>query len=128
MATLLEAASGFKLDPSSTKAPCCAKKRNTLMRVQAVRDHGPVHLRSGAYRSSAPARLPLQSKPTWLPFADPSVAVLIIDTNVRHKLSDSAYAARRRSCETAAQALGVASLYGRQRSRCWSRAQPQWMT
>jgi galactokinase len=38
------------------------------------------------------------------------LVLLVIDTGVRHALSDGRYAARRRSCEEAARALGVASL------------------
>jgi galactokinase len=44
---------------------------------------------------------------------DPGAAgltLLVIDTGVRHSLNDGRYAARRRSCEAAARALGVASL------------------
>ena len=44
---------------------------------------------------------------------DPAAAgltLLVIDTGVRHALNDGRYAARRRSCEAAARALGVASL------------------
>jgi galactokinase len=44
---------------------------------------------------------------------DPGAAgltLLVIDTGVRHALNDGRYAARRRSCEEAARALGVASL------------------
>jgi galactokinase len=37
-------------------------------------------------------------------------AILVIDTQIRHVLTDGQYAARRRSCEAAARALGVASL------------------
>ena len=46
---------------------------------------------------------------------DPAVAgmaLLIIDTGVRHVLADGSYADRRRECEQAARALGVASLRG----------------
>jgi galactokinase len=38
------------------------------------------------------------------------LTLLVIDTGVRHALNDGRYAARRRSCEEAARALGVASL------------------
>jgi galactokinase len=38
------------------------------------------------------------------------LTLLVIDTGVRHALNDGRYAARRRSCEAAARALGVASL------------------
>jgi len=38
------------------------------------------------------------------------LALLVIDTQIRHALTDGRYAERRRSCEAAALALGVASL------------------
>jgi galactokinase len=38
------------------------------------------------------------------------LTLLVVDTGVRHALNDGRYAARRRSCEEAARALGVASL------------------
>ena len=44
---------------------------------------------------------------------DPGIAglaLLVIDTGVRHALSDGRYAERRRSCEAAARAAGVTSL------------------
>jgi galactokinase len=40
----------------------------------------------------------------------PGVGVLVGDTGVRHALAGGEYAARRRSCEAAARALGAASL------------------
>ena len=46
----------------------------------------------------------------WLPFADPAISVLIINTNVKHHLAISAYAVRREECQTAAARLGVLSL------------------
>ncbi|MEZ5305233.1 MAG: galactokinase [Verrucomicrobiales bacterium] len=42
-----------------------------------------------------------------IPMADPSVALLICDTRVKHDLSDGAYAQRRAACEEAARAIGV---------------------
>jgi galactokinase len=44
------------------------------------------------------------------PLADPEVIALIVNSNVKHALSDGGYAARRRQCEEAARALGVAAL------------------
>lgn len=46
----------------------------------------------------------------FAPFKDPSLAVLIINTNVRHKLADGAYAQRRAQCEQAASAMKVKAL------------------
>jgi galactokinase len=45
-----------------------------------------------------------------VPFTDPSVTVLIINTNVKHELSGGEYAERRGKCESAARKLGVRSL------------------
>jgi galactokinase len=45
-----------------------------------------------------------------VPLADPRVAVLVVDSGVKHSLADGAYAARRAQCEAAARMLGVASL------------------
>lgn len=39
-----------------------------------------------------------------------SLAFLVVDSMVRHRLVDGGYAARRADCETAAQALGVSAL------------------
>jgi len=45
-----------------------------------------------------------------VPLADTSVAVLVVNSGVKHSLADGAYAARREECESAARQLGVASL------------------
>jgi galactokinase len=45
-----------------------------------------------------------------IPFSNPNVTVLIINTNVKHELSGGEYAERRSRCESAARKLGVASL------------------
>jgi galactokinase len=45
-----------------------------------------------------------------IPFVDPTVTVLIINTHVKHEHSGGEYAARRRQCEAAAKKLGVRSL------------------
>jgi galactokinase len=44
------------------------------------------------------------------PLADPGVVALIVNSNVRHELTDGGYAARRRQCEEAARTLGAAAL------------------
>ena len=46
----------------------------------------------------------------WLPLTDPSVEVLIVNTNVRHQLATSEYPDRRRRCTDAARQLAVPSL------------------
>ena len=49
-------------------------------------------------------------KTELVPMDDPSVALLIINTNVKHELGNGEYARRRAECETAAKILGVHSL------------------
>jgi galactokinase len=49
-------------------------------------------------------------EPSHVPLADPGVSVLVIDSGVKHSLADGEYAERRRSCEQAAERLGVGSL------------------
>jgi galactokinase len=45
-----------------------------------------------------------------VPMDDPSFALLIVNTNVKHELASGEYAKRRAECEAAAQILGVPSL------------------
>ncbi|MCE9552694.1 MAG: galactokinase [Planctomycetes bacterium] len=45
-----------------------------------------------------------------VPFTDPRVAVLIVNSNVRHELTGGEYAQRRAECEEAARVLKVPSL------------------
>jgi galactokinase len=49
-------------------------------------------------------------KTELVPMSDPSVELLIANTNVKHELGSGQYAKRRAQCETAAKILGVASL------------------
>ena len=49
-------------------------------------------------------------KPELVPMSDPSVALLITNTNVKHELTGGEYAKRRAQCEEAAKILGVPSL------------------
>ena len=45
-----------------------------------------------------------------VPLLDPNLAVIVVNSNVKHNLSDSEYPKRRKRCEDAAKILGVASL------------------
>ncbi|NOZ38621.1 MAG: galactokinase [Planctomycetes bacterium] len=47
---------------------------------------------------------------TMVPMTDPSIEVLIINSNVKHELTGGEYAKRRAQCEAAAQALRVPTL------------------
>ncbi len=46
----------------------------------------------------------------WIPFDDPDVSVLIVDSGIRRDLADGAYARTRAECSAAARALGVREL------------------
>ncbi|MEI6785635.1 MAG: galactokinase, partial [Verrucomicrobiota bacterium] len=47
---------------------------------------------------------------TPVAMTDPAVTVLIVNTNIRHKLAESEYAKRRSQCEAAARVLKVPAL------------------
>jgi galactokinase len=49
-------------------------------------------------------------KPELVPMSDPSKALLIINTNVKHELTGGEYAKRRAQCEQAANILSLPSL------------------
>lgn len=106
-ATLLEGVHGVKLNPLA-KALLCQKAEHTFARVPCgIMDP---FIASSGRRDHALLLDCRSNEPIWLPFADPALAVLIINTNVRHHLAISAYAVRREECRTAASALGVRSL------------------
>ncbi|MGO8675303.1 MAG: galactokinase [Limisphaerales bacterium] len=106
-ATLLEAITGDKLDPVE-KALLCQKAEHEyagmpcgimdqFISVMGKKDHLLL--------------LDCRSRiPELVPMTDPSVALLITNTNVKHELTGGGYAKRRAQCEEAARMLGVASL------------------
>ena len=49
-------------------------------------------------------------KTELVPMSDPSVELLVVNTNVKHELGNGEYATRRAECEEAARILGVKSL------------------
>ena len=106
-ATLIEAMTDQRLDPLQ-KALLCQKAEHDFAGVPCgIMDQcASVMGREGALllldcRSRA-------VRPT--PLADPEVVALIVNSNVRHALTDGGYASRRRQCEEAAHALGVPAL------------------
>jgi galactokinase len=107
MATLLEVMTGRTLDPVE-KALLCQKAEHEYAGVpcgimdQFISVMGkPDHLLLLDCRTR---------KPELVPMSDPSVALLITNTNVKHELGSGEYAKRRAQCEAAAKVLGVASL------------------
>ena len=107
VATLIEAMTGKRLDPLQ-KALLCQKAEHDFAGVPCgIMDQ----CSSVMGREGALLLLDCRSRTVQLtPLADPEVVALIVNSNVRHALTDGGYAARRRQCEEAAHALGVAAL------------------
>jgi len=106
-ATLLEAVTGTTLDPVE-KALLCQKAEHDFAGVPCgIMDQ----FISALGREGHLLLLDCRTRKTEIvPLQDPSVALLIINTNVKHELSGGEYAERRAQCEEAAMNLGVESL------------------
>jgi galactokinase len=106
-ATLLEVITGKKLDPVE-KALLCQKAEHEFAGMPCgIMDQ----FISIMGRENHLLLLDCRSRQTeHVPLNDPSVTVLIVNTNVKHELTGSEYPARRKQCETAAKILGVPSL------------------
>ncbi len=106
-ATLLEAITGKQLDPVE-KALLCQKAEHDYAGMPCgIMDQ----FISALGKESHILLLDCRTRTFELvPMSDPTVAVLITNTNVKHELTGSEYPTRRKQCEAAAQALGVASL------------------
>ncbi|MGO8765545.1 MAG: galactokinase [Limisphaerales bacterium] len=106
-ATLLEAATGTKMDPIE-KALLCQTAEHEFPGVPCgIMDQ----FISVMGRENHLLLLDCRSHETQLvPMSDPGIEILIINSNVRHELTGGEYAVRRAQCETAAKILGVKSL------------------
>lgn len=103
-ATLIESLTGHEL-PLLDKALLCQRAEHDFVGVpcglmdqytSAFGEEGHLVLLDCATNASE-----------LVPFANPNVALLVINSNVRHRLADGEYAVRRRQCESAAKKLGV---------------------
>ena len=106
-ATLLEAISGRVLNPVD-KALLCQKAEHEFAGVPCgIMDQ----FTSALARRDHLLLLDCRSRAVELvPMTDPSVSVLIVNTNVRHTLASGEYGQRRAQCEAAAKAIGVPAL------------------
>lgn len=106
-ATLLETAIGKELDPVE-KALLCQQAEHKFAGVPCgIMDQ----FISVMGQKDQLLLLDCRSRqPTFVSMDDPSVALLVINTNVKHELSGGEYAERRTQCETAAKILGIPSL------------------
>ena len=107
VATLLEAMTGAQFDPVQ-KALICQKAEHHYAKMPCgIMDQ----LIAALGQSGHAMLLDCRSKqPQMIPMDDPSVSVLIVNSNVKHQLTGSEYPDRRRQCEKAAQWLGVPML------------------
>ncbi len=106
-AALVQALAGATLDPLRTAKLC-----QTAEHLFAGVPCGIMDQYIGIFgREGQALLLDCRSlEATWLPFDDPAVTVLIIDTRVKHELAQGQYAMRRLSCEEAARAMEVPTL------------------
>jgi galactokinase len=106
-ATLVEAMSGKSLSPID-KALLCQRAEHEFAGVPCgIMDQFTAVLAQENHALMLDCR---SRAATAVPMTDPSVTVLIINSNVRHRLVDGLYAARRQQCETAAKLMKVRAL------------------
>jgi galactokinase len=106
-ATLLEAITGHKLDPVD-KALLCQKAEHDYAGMPCgIMDQFISVMGQENHLLLLDCR---SRKPELVPMTDPSVSLLITNTNVKHELTGGEYAQRRAQCEQAAKLLGVPSL------------------
>lgn len=106
-ATLFEAMTGAALEPAA-KALLCQKAEHEFAGVPCgIMDQ----FASAMCQADHLMLLDCRSQQIeQIPFVDPAITVLIINSNVKHELSGGEYAERRAKCESAAKKLGAKSL------------------
>lgn len=106
-ATLIESMTGRTLSPMD-KARLCQKAEHEYAGVPCgIMDQAISTLAEADHAMLLDCRT---FTPRMVPLADPSIVVLIANTNVKHELTGGEYAQRRTQCEAAARSLGVRSL------------------
>ena len=107
VATVLEGLTGTQLGPVE-KALLCQKAEHDFAGVPCgIMDQFTLVLAQADHALLLDCRSRVA---TTVPMTDKGVTVLVINTNVRHKLADGEYAKRRAQCETAARFLNVSTL------------------
>src|SRR3954468_22486862 len=106
-ATLIEAITGKSLEPVA-KALLCQKAEHEYAGVPCgIMDQFASVMCKADHLMLLDCR---SQQIEHIPFTDPNITVLIINTNVKHELSGGEYAERRAQCESAARKLRVPSL------------------
>ncbi len=106
-ATLIEAITGQTLD-GVTKALLCQQAEHVFAGTPCgIMDQFISTLGQADHAMLLDCR---SHETRMVPMTDPSIAVLIINSNVRHNLASGEYAERRAQCEAASRTLGVKAL------------------
>jgi galactokinase len=106
-ATLMEVISGQKLDPVQ-KALLCQKAEHRYAKMPCgIMDQFISTMGKTGHALLLDCRSRIAKQ---IPFDEPSVAILIVNSNVKHELTGSEYPDRRRQCEKAARLLHVPML------------------
>jgi galactokinase len=107
-ATMLEAVYGLKADPVD-KALRCQKCEHTFCGMPCgIMDQFVSACGHAGHALLIDCRPPYAT--VQVPLADPNLALLVANSNVKHELSGSEYPDRVRQCKEAAKAMGVAYL------------------
>ena len=105
--TLIEAMTGSRIDPVEKALLCQHAEHHFAGMPCGIMDQ----FISTMGRSGSAMLIDCRSHAVKLvQLNDPSITVLIINSNVKHELTSGEYAARRKQCEQACEALGVGSL------------------
>ncbi len=106
-ATFMEELAGYRLEPK-TKALLCQQAEHRGAGVPCgIMDQFSSVLCEAGHLMLLDCR---DQEARMVPLSDPSVTVLIINSNVKHELTGGEYAERRQQCEAAAKILQVPSL------------------
>ena len=106
-ATLFEAMTGVALDPVAKSLLCQQAEHEYAGVPCGIMDQFASTLCTADHLMLLDCR---SRQVELIPFMDPHLTVLVINSNVKHELSGGEYAQRRGQCEAAAQKLGVSSL------------------
>jgi len=107
VATLIESMTGQQFDPVQKALICQKAEHNYAKMPCGIMDQ----LIAVMGQSGHAMLLDCRSKqPEMIPMDDPSISVLIVNSNVKHELTGSEYPDRRRQCEKSAKLLGVPML------------------
>jgi len=106
-ATLLAGMSGRKLDPLEAALLCQRAEHEFAGMPCGIMDQFASALGRQGHLLLLDCR---STEVEMIPFADPDVSVLVVNSNVKHALVGGEYAQRRSECAAAARALGVGHL------------------